>query len=309
MPEPLLAIADVVGLLRAGSSPADAWMEAGASVIEPDGAPVLGERDAITNAIRAACRLAHHSGAPLADVLDVVALHARGEREAQAARDAAIAGPRLSSIVLSWLPGVGLGLAVLVDTRAWHVLVATPLGWGLLLTAGLLSWAGRTWMLALVRDAARAGSDAEPSAGEIPGTLMVALMDAAIAAGLDIRSAIAAVGAAVNSDDGGALDHVASRLALGDSWESAWEGAPERLSPLQRSLRTAWKSGTAPRAMLAATAHGLALQSRVAADKAVGELSVRMSLPLALCQLPAFALVGVIPMVVAVASSAMVTMP
>lgn len=303
---PLLLLAEAVGLLRSGASPDVAWRAAGFTHVDAVGAPVPDNDHPAWDAVRAAARLAHSAGAPLADVLDVVAQHERARSEAEAARQAAIAGPQLSGTVLSWLPAAGLGLGVLVDTRAIHILFFTALGWLLLIMAGALAMTGRGWMKHLVAQARHASRDAEP--GELPVTLVLSLMDAAVAAGLDVRGALAAVGHAVEGPQGADLTHAASMLALGHTWSDSWADAPEGLAPVERALRPAWQAGTAPRATLTAAGHVLTLQRRIAADKAVGELGVRMALPLTLCLLPAFALVGLVPMLVAVASNASISL-
>lgn len=316
--EPALVLAEVVGLLRSGASPAAAWAAAGIEEVDHRGMPgarrgtgtQLGTEeqggDPVWDAVRAACALAHSAGAPLADVLEVVGEHVQIEREARAAREAAIAGPRLSATVLQWLPAMGLGLGALIDTRALTVLLVTPLGWVLMVVAGTLMWGGRRWMRSLVDAAERAsgGSDVGGEARDaLPIPLILALMDAALASGLDVRGAVAAVGVAMGGPEGGALEHVASALALGDTWRRAWSDCPESLQVLERALRSAWTAGTAPRALLRATSQSVRLETRLASEKAVGELGVRMALPLTFCLLPAFGLVGLVPMLVAVASS------
>jgi tight adherence protein B len=306
--DPIFQLAEVVGLLRAGASPSIAWHTAGVATKGDEGVPVLTGDDAVAQAVAAACRLAHRSGAPLAGVLEVVGAYARKESEAHAAREAAIAGPRLSAVVLQWLPVAGLTLGAIVDPRALSVLFLTPLGWTLLAMAGGLLVCGRYWMRRLVRSAQAAGDAGAPTsqgrqAGDPPVSLVMALVEAAVSAGLDVRGALAEVGAAIAGPYGRALDEVASSLALADGWDQAWSDTPESLHVVERALRSAWVAGTAPRATLAAAADALGLQRRLASERAVGELGVRMALPLTLCLLPAFALVGLVPMLVAVAST------
>lgn len=104
-----------------------------------------------------ACELAERAGAPVADVLRRFAAAVRADAVAAADRDAALAGPRATATLLSWLPlgGVGLGLLVGADP------VATLLGTGpgrLCLVAGAALWiAGRRWTAFLIGRAARVG--------------------------------------------------------------------------------------------------------------------------------------------------------
>lgn len=314
----LVTLAEVVGHLRAGLTPAQAWAGAGIGGVDVAGVPAgLGEGPTPA-AVRAACRLAHEAGTPLAVVLEAVAQQARVECDAQAARAAAMAGPRMSATILGWLPAAGLGMGALVDSRALQILFMTPLGWVLLVTAASLAWAGRRWMRYLVESARTAGAEpTEPpgrgagrgrghadDASEVSTVLLLALVAAAIESGLDVRGALAAVARAVGGAREGVLEHVASSLALGVSWDAAWRRAPDWTRPLERALRIPWNSGGSPQATLEAAAYGIGLERRLASERAVGELSVRMALPLTLCLLPAFALVGLAPMLVAVAASA-----
>ena len=60
---------------------------------------------------------AEASGCPLADVLARFAAHLEAEDDAEAARQTALAGPRATVRLLTWLPlsGLGLGLLLGVD--------------------------------------------------------------------------------------------------------------------------------------------------------------------------------------------------
>jgi len=90
-------------------------------------------------------------GAPLAEVLDGVARSLRDEQQAQRERDAALAGPRATAAVLTWLPLAGLGLAALTGTNTMTVLVTSGPGRVCLVIGGCLWWTGRWWMGRLLR--------------------------------------------------------------------------------------------------------------------------------------------------------------
>jgi hypothetical protein len=134
------------------------------------------------------------------------------------------------------------------------------------------------------------------------GTSLVtlcALMAAAVRSGLDVRSALDQVGR-VSEGDAIALCEVANGLAAGVAWGDAWTLAPPRLWPLGRALAPAWERGSSPVEALDALADATLAKARVSGDAAAAELGVRLSLPLALCLLPAFVLVGVVPLLIAV---------
>ncbi len=134
------------------------------------------------------------------------------------------------------------------------------------------------------------------------GTSLVtlcALLAAAVRSGLDVRSALEQVGR-VAEGDAGALCEVANGLAEGVPWGDAWTLAPSRLWPLGRALGPAWERGSSPIEALDSLADATLAKARAAGDAAAAELGVRLSLPLALCLLPAFIVIGVVPLLIAV---------
>lgn len=134
------------------------------------------------------------------------------------------------------------------------------------------------------------------------GTSMVtlcALVAAAVRSGLDVRSALEHVGR-VAEGDAVALRDVAAALTGGMPWTDAWALAPARMWSLGRSLRPAWERGSSPIDALDALADATLAKARSSGDAAAAELGVRLSLPLALCLLPAFVLVGIVPLLIAV---------
>lgn len=296
-PRGSLAATEAIGLLRSGAPPATAWREAYGVGVGSDGAPEIAAADPSARALRAAGRLAHRSGAPLADVLDTVVATERSRERAQVARALALAGPEASGLVLQWLPVAGWALAAAVDTASLRILVRTPLGWMLLGVGGGLWLAGRRWIRALTATAREAGMEGEPAA------LPLALAEAAIGAGLDLRSAIEAVGISVGGDEGAELVGVARELTSGATWEAAWSGAGPVTEPLGRALRSSWTAGASPVFLLAAARETVVERSRAEAERAAAVLGVRVALPLALCLLPAFVVVGVVPLLLAVAGS------
>ena len=274
--------AAVGGMLRAGLSPRDAFVAAGWGEPGADGAP-----PGAAASFAVAARLAQSSGAPLAPILDACSVAAREEAEAMIAREAALAGPRMSARVLLWLPGVGLGLAALVDAGVLTTLV-TPLGLVLLALGALLTLGGRWWMSRLV-----AGATTSADAT----VLALHAVRAAMAAGADVATALAAVSAALEPHDealASSMREAALALAAGAVWNDCW--GDERTEPLRRALRLPWERGAHAGPLLAAVADGVAIRHRHAAHVAAGELAVRLTLPLALCLLPAFVIVGIVPL-------------
>jgi tight adherence protein B len=106
----------------------------------------------------AACfDIAEASGCPLADVLTRFAAQLEVEDDAEAARQTALAGPKATVSLLTWLPLMGLGLGIALGVDPFAILVGTPLGLAALAAGAGLTAAGRIWSSRLVRAAAGQG--------------------------------------------------------------------------------------------------------------------------------------------------------
>jgi pilus assembly protein TadC len=132
---------------------------------------------------------------------------------------------------------------------------------------------------------------------EVP--VLVELLAAAVRAGAGVPRALSATGSAVGGEDGSALVRAAEALRLGAEWDAAWRDAPARLDVVKRSLRGAWVDGAAPTEALRAAGAEHAHERRAAARSAAARLAVRLVLPLGACFLPAFVLVGLVPVLLA----------
>lgn len=128
------------------------------------------------------------------------------------------------------------------------------------------------------------------------------LLSAAVSSGASVPRALEVVGRSVGGDGGHALARAGERLAAGRAWGLAWQGCPERLAPLERALGDAWHAGAAPVPVLRHLAARERRRRREAAREAAARLGVRLVLPLGLCLLPAFALLGIVPLVLSLGS-------
>jgi tight adherence protein B len=107
----------------------------------------------------AACfDIAEASGCPLADVLARFAAQLEVEDDAEAARQTALAGPKATVSLLTWLPLMGLGLGIALGVDPVAILIGTPLGLAALAAGVVLTIAGRVWSARLVHAAAGAGT-------------------------------------------------------------------------------------------------------------------------------------------------------
>lgn len=98
--------------------------------------------------------VAEASGCPLADVLTRFAAQLEAEDDAEDARQTALAGPKATVRLLTWLPVFGLGLGMLLGVDPVGVLLANGVGLAALAAGGVLTVTGRIWSSRLVHAAA-----------------------------------------------------------------------------------------------------------------------------------------------------------
>lgn len=253
-------------------------------------------------------RMSESAGAPLATSLERAAEHAEERIDALLGRQSALAAPRATGRILSWLPLLGLGLGVLMGSDPVGVLTGSILGalTGLL---GLgLAFAGRRWTAALVHRAevesmrtANAESEAEKptspaDAAPVDTALVLELLAAQLRAGLAPLAALGTLAEALNSRP---LHTVCQRLQMGSSWGSAWSGsAAGTFGELRDALAPAYTGGAPSTALLLSLADAHRLSERRAAERAAGKLSVALVVPLGLCSLPAFICLGIVPILI-----------
>ncbi|NJC23420.1 tight adherence protein B [Arthrobacter pigmenti] len=103
----------------------------------------------------AAClEVSERSGAPLTVVLTRYAVQCESQLDSDAARQTALAGPKATVRLLSWLPIFGMGLAYLIGVDPLSVLLGSTAGVAALFAGLVLMAAGRIWSGKLVRTAA-----------------------------------------------------------------------------------------------------------------------------------------------------------
>lgn len=243
----------------------------------------------------AACRLTAELGAPLAGILETVADGVAEAGHADSSRRTALSGPRATARLLACLPLLGLLLGQAVGAHPSEVLLDG--GWGSalgLLGIGLMAL-GQLLTVRLVRAA-------EGEADVVDEALVLDLAGAALGAGASLPGALQALGAALDEEP---LAVVGRALLLGASWGAAWR-APEdagwraRRARLEQSLRPGWEDGASPGPLLAGTARALRAGRASRDEEAAERLAVRLVVPLGLCFLPAFVVLGIVPVIAGV---------
>ncbi|GAA1938765.1 hypothetical protein GCM10009775_33640 [Microbacterium aoyamense] len=268
-------------LLQAGLPPARAWIHL-ADTGEPlaegvrrrleDGLTLADAIEGTTaspgpwHEVAAAWRVATTVGAPLADALRSLA---DALRDAQRTMDdvrIALAEPAGTARLLAWLPLVAVALGAAFGFETFAVLVGSPIGIACLVGGIVLILVARRWTSVLVRSAR--AQDA------VPG-LDADVLAIALSGGASIDRARTLVAAATGAPVDPSTDSV---LALS---RSAGVPAVELL-----------------RAAASLSRHRARVDGRLRAVR----LSSRLLLPLGVCTLPAFLLLGVAPMLLSVVS-------
>ena len=246
-------------------------------------------------------RMSESAGAPLATSLERAAEHAEERIDALLGRQSALAAPRATGRILSWLPLLGLGLGVLMGSDPVGVLTGSIIGalTGLL---GLgLAFTGRRWTAALVHraeveSAAHHGAEQIANVPPVDTALVLELLAAQLRAGLAPLAALGTLAEALNSRP---LHTVCQRLQMGSNWGSAWSGsAAGTFGELRDALAPAYTGGAPSTALLLSLADAHRLNERRAAERAAGKLSVALVVPLGLCSLPAFICLGIVPILI-----------
>jgi pilus assembly protein TadC len=152
----------------------------------------------------------------------------------------------------------------------------------------------------------RAAREAAALRAQVP--LTADLLAGCLASWCAPAAAAEAVAAAVGEPMAGRLAEVAADLRMGGGAEESWArfGADPVLAPLARCLVRASASGAPPAAGLARLAEACRASEATAAQGRARRAGVLATAPLGLCFLPAFVLIGVVPVVTGLAGSFLV---
>jgi len=275
-------------LLAAGVAPSAAWRfvaettgdsvaasaagthEIADALVAASGKLPPGERDA-WRGLAAAWAVATDAGAPLAGALRDYARSLRSLADAARDAEVALAGPRATARVVLVLPFVGLGFGALMGFGTLEVLFGSPVGWVLLAVGAGLIVLARAWNRRLV----------------------------ASARVRDVTPGLACELTAVAVSGGGSLDR--ARQATHEALRRF--GLPSDLASVEGVLELSERAGVPAAELLRAEAEEQRRDARASAQAAAAALGVRLMLPLGLCILPAFLVLGVAPLLIAVLSS------
>lgn len=106
-------------------------------------------------AVAAAWQVSERSGAPIAEVLELVSENLRRQRQLEAVIDTELSAARTSGQIMAVLPLLAVGLGFLVGINTISYLAGDPLGQLLLLAGVVLTACGVLWIDWLAANAAK----------------------------------------------------------------------------------------------------------------------------------------------------------
>jgi Flp pilus assembly protein TadB len=121
-------------------------------------------------------------------------------------------------------------------------------------------------------------------------------------AGAPIRDAVGAVASAVPDPARSELLTVHRLMDLGAPIDQAWAASAAPLRPIALALRRSEESGAAVGHVLSSAALDMRRDVRAEVESTARATGVRVVAPLALCFLPAYLLVGVVPVIASLAA-------
>ena len=205
--------------------------------------------------------------------------------------------PPLPTVSEGWMRGHRLLWSLLAGAGA-VVFVGGPAG----PVAGAVVAAG-AWVVVGRAEPPAARRAREEVRRDLPH--LVTLLAATLRAGAAPGDGVTVVCSALPGAAADRLSGVAARLALGVDPVQVWEALADDadLAPLGRTLARSQATGAAVVPAVERLAADLARRARADAEDRARAVGVKAALPLGLCLLPAFVLVGIVPLVAALLTS------
>lgn len=282
--------------------PAGPWPRRAAVLLRSRGARATAGRRAAA-ALLAACRFTHRLGAPLAEVLEVVADGIDESAAAEEARRVAGTGPRTSARVLTALPLLGILVGEALGAGTLARLVDGGVGTLCLLVGSTCLVAGHLVSARMLRraeeDHAAGRAGPRGSHESVDPAILCDLAVAGLESGASVPTVLEAIGTAADLPE---LGRIGRELVLGVAWARAWDPCPVQVLLLGEVLEPAWNDGTSPVPLLRRAAAQVRARRVADARARAEELGVRLVVPLGALLLPAFLALGVVPVLMHLAS-------
>ena len=170
------------------------------------------------------------------------------------------------------------------------------------LAAGVLAAAGAWWGIGRAEP-----PDVRRTRAAVRRDLphLVLLLAASLRSGMSPGDGVRVACAALPGAAADRLAPVVERLALGVDPEKVWAalGDDAELAPLGRALSRAHRTGAPVVAAVERLGDDLERGARATVEERARQVGVRAALPLGLCLLPSFLLLGIVPLVAGLATS------
>jgi tight adherence protein B len=266
-------VASVAAAAGAGESIPQAISSVASGVSAGGRAHAGAANDSAWRGLAVAWAVATDAGAPLAPTLREFAASLRDLAQAEREIAVALAAPTATARLVLVLPAIGILFGMLLGFNTIGTLFTTPIGWVCLVLGGGLMVAATRWNRRMVRRAS--------VTDRAPG-LEFDLVAIAVSGGGSLDRARASVESALSRFSPGAI--------TGDV-------GVEGVLDLSR------RAGVPAAELLRSEATERRREARAEAQERAERLSVRLMIPLGVCVLPAFMILSVVPLLVAVVSS------
>lgn len=233
-----------------------------------------GDDEQAWRGLAAAWSVATDAGAPLAPALESLATSLRHLAQVRRDIDVALAGPVVTARVVMILPVVAVVFGLALGFNTLGILFGTIPGVGCLVVGLLLMVAARWWSSRLVRSARP--SDLTPG-------LTLDLMAIAVSGGGALEGARSRVRRAVHL--AGLADDVGTDATLDEV------------------LALSQRAGVPAAGLLTSEAMDVRRRAKSEGERNAASLAVTLMLPLGVCVLPAFMLLGVAPLMISVVTT------
>ena len=281
-------------LLGAGVAPATAWQyldgagtvaavaartDTGDSVVAAIVAEARGPEHEAWTGLAAAWQVASDAGAPLAPTLRSFAASLRAFAEASRSAESALAAPVATARMVMVLPGVGVLFGMALGFDVLGTLFTTAPGLICLSIAAMLLVTAWRWNRRLV-------AAAQPT--ELTPGLRAELTAIAVSGGASLDRA---------------------RTSVVDALAVASLDLDAQVAEVESVLELSHRAGVPAAELLRSQAEEARREAASAAGRRASVLAVRLMLPLGVCILPAFMLLGVAPLLLSVVSSTLTGFP
>jgi tight adherence protein B len=233
--------------------------------------------------------VATEAGAPLAPTLRDFAASLRDLAQAQRDITVALAAPVATARLVMALPLIGVLFGMVLGFNILGTLFTTPIGWACLVLGCGMMWLASRWNRRLVRAA-------QPR--DLTPGLEFDLTAIAVSGGGSLDRARAAVAAAMER-----FGRPVAEVAHPEAVAQPTSRRVELSRALDAVLDLSRRAGVPAAELLRSEASERRRAARADVQERAQALSIRLMLPLGVCVLPAFMVLGVVPLLVSVISS------